>query len=97
MQEMEVWSLSQEDPLEKEMDTHTSLAWKIPWTEESGGLPSRDHKELDVAEHAPTTTTRENLLWNMKELGLNLQFVLKIIIMENFKFLQGLNDRMYQT
>ena len=40
------------------MDTHTSLAWKIPWTEESGGLPSRDHKELDVTEHAPTTTTR---------------------------------------
>ena len=32
-------SLGQEDPLEKEMATHSSiLAWKIPWREESGGL-----------------------------------------------------------
>ena len=34
-----VQSLGQEDPLEKEMATHSSsLAWKIPWTEEPGGL-----------------------------------------------------------
>ena len=39
MQEMWVWSLDQEDPLEKEMATHSSiLAWEIPWTEEPGGL-----------------------------------------------------------
>ena len=39
MQETRVRSLGQEDPLEKEMATHTSnLAWRIPWTEESGGL-----------------------------------------------------------
>ena len=39
MQETQVQSLGQEDPLEKEMATHSSiLAWKIPWTEESGGL-----------------------------------------------------------
>ena len=39
----ETWvrSLGQEDPLEKEMATHSSiLAWRIPWTEEPGGLPS---------------------------------------------------------
>ena len=37
MQETQVLSLSQEDPLEKEMATHSSiLAWKIPWTEEPG-------------------------------------------------------------
>ena len=37
----EVQSLSQEDPLEKEMATHSStLAWKIPWTEEPGSLQS---------------------------------------------------------
>ena len=39
----ETWaqSLGQEDLLEKEMATHSSiLAWKIPWTEESGGLQS---------------------------------------------------------
>ena len=35
MQETQVWSLSQEDPLEKEVATHSSiLAWEIPWTEE---------------------------------------------------------------
>ena len=36
-QGMQVQSLGLEDPLEKEMATHSSiLAWKIPWTEESG-------------------------------------------------------------
>ena len=36
-----VQSLGQEDPLEKEMATHSStLAWRIPWTEEPGGLQS---------------------------------------------------------
>ena len=39
MQETQVWSLGREDPLEKEIATHSSsLAWRIPWTEESGGL-----------------------------------------------------------
>ena len=41
MQETQVPSLGQEDPLEKEMATHFStLAWKIPWTEEPGRLQS---------------------------------------------------------
>ena len=41
VEEMWVQSLSQEDPLEQEMATHSSiLAWKIPWTEEPGGLQS---------------------------------------------------------
>ena len=41
MQEARVQSLGQEDPLEKEVATHSSiLAWKIQWTEESGGLQS---------------------------------------------------------
>ena len=41
MQETRVQSLGQEDPLEKEMATHSStLAWKIPWTEEPDRLPS---------------------------------------------------------
>ena len=39
MQEMQIQSLGQEDPLEKEMATHSSiLAWEIPQTEEPGGL-----------------------------------------------------------
>ena len=41
MQETQVRSLGQEDPLEKEMATHSStLAWKIPWMEETGRLQS---------------------------------------------------------
>ena len=41
MQETRVRSLDQEDPLEEEVATHSSiLAWKIPWTEEPDGLQS---------------------------------------------------------
>ena len=47
MQEMQdtwVQSLSQEDPLEEGMATHSSIfAWEIPWTEEPGGLQSIGH------------------------------------------------------
>ena len=40
-QELRVWLLGLEDTLEEEMATHSSiLAWKIPWTEEPGGLKS---------------------------------------------------------
>ena len=40
-QETWIHSLGQEDPLEKEMATHSSiLAWRIPWAEEPGGLQS---------------------------------------------------------
>ena len=49
----ETWvrSLGREDPLEKEMVTHSSiLAWRIPWTEELGGLQSTGLKELDSTE-----------------------------------------------
>ena len=45
MQETRVQSLGQEDPLEKEMATHSSIpAWEIPWTEEAGGLQSMGWK-----------------------------------------------------
>ena len=41
MWKIQVQSLGQEDPLEKEMATHSSiLAWRIPWTGETGGLQS---------------------------------------------------------
>ena len=41
MQEKQFRSLGWEDPLEEEMGTHSSiLAWRIPWTEEPGGLQS---------------------------------------------------------
>ena len=45
VQETWVQSLGGEDPVEKEMATHSSLlAWKIPWTEESGGFRSMGHR-----------------------------------------------------
>ena len=51
MQEMWVQSLDQEDPLEEEIATHSSiLAWRIPWTEEPGRLQSMGHKESDTTE-----------------------------------------------
>ena len=49
----ETWvrSLGWEDPLEKEMATHSNiLAWRIPWTEELGGLQSTGRKESDTTE-----------------------------------------------
>ena len=50
---MQVQPLGREDPLEKGMATHSSiLAWRIPWTEEPGGLQSMGHKELGMTEAA---------------------------------------------
>ena len=47
MRETQVWSLVWEDPLEKGMATHSSiLAWRIPWTEEPGGLQSIGSQSL---------------------------------------------------
>ena len=47
MGETQVQPLSQEDPLEEEMATHSSiLAWEIPWTEEAGGLQSMGSQSL---------------------------------------------------
>ena len=49
MKETQVKSLGQKDPLEKEMATHSSvLSWKIPWTEEPGGIQSLGSQESDM-------------------------------------------------
>ena len=49
MQETWAQFLGQEDPLEKKMATHSSiLAWRIPWTEEPGGLQSMGSQESDM-------------------------------------------------
>ena len=48
MLETQVRSLSREDPLEKEMATHSSiLAWRIPWIEEPGRLPSMGSQRVE--------------------------------------------------
>ena len=60
MQETQVQSLNWEDPLEKGIATHSSiLAWRIPWTEEPGGLQSMGSQKLDMTEQV--TLTRD--LW----------------------------------
>ena len=49
MHETQIQPLGQEDPLEEEMATQSSvLACRIPWTKEPGGLQSRGCKELDT-------------------------------------------------
>ena len=49
MQETWIRSLGQKDPLEEEMATHCStLAWRIPWTEEPNGLQSMGLQESDT-------------------------------------------------
>ena len=51
MWETGVRSLGQEDPMEKEMATHSStLAWRIPWREEPGGYSPWGRKESDTTE-----------------------------------------------
>ena len=51
MQETQVRSLGQEDPLEKQMPTHSSiLAWRIPWTEEPGRLQYMGSQKVALTE-----------------------------------------------
>ena len=57
MQEMQVWSLGWEDPLEKEMATHSSiLAWEIPWSEKPGRLQSMGSPKSQTWVSGWTTT-----------------------------------------
>ena len=57
MQETQVLFLGQEDPLEKEMETHSCIiAWEIPWTEEPCGLQSMGLQRVGNPEHADTHT-----------------------------------------
>ena len=55
VEETQVGSLRWEDPLEKEMATHSSIpAWRIPWTEELEGYSPRGCNDLDTTEYAHT-------------------------------------------
>ena len=71
MQDMWVLSLGQEEPLEKDMATHSSiLAWRIPWTEEPGGLQSTGpqrvgHNWERVSTHTHTHTLKLQLRQTM--------------------------------
>ena len=70
-QKLQVWSLGWEDPLKKEMAIHSStLAWKMPWTEESGGLKSigsqRVWHDQSIIEDISTEYSLEGLLMKLK-------------------------------
>ena len=63
--ETRVWSMGWEDPLEKAMATHSSiLAWRIPWTEEPGGLQFMGRKESDTTERLHVHVHVH--MWNVK-------------------------------
>ena len=56
-------SLGQEDPLDEGMATHSSvLAWRIPWTDEPGGLQSLGRKESDMTEETGHTCIYKYIL-----------------------------------
>ena len=64
---LETWvqSLSREDPLEKEMTTHSTIhAWRIPWTEEPDGYSPWGHKELDTTVQLTNYRTCSNPMLN---------------------------------
>ena len=64
MQETRVWSPGKEDPLEKEMASHSSiLAWKIPWTEEPGRLQSNRQQSRTRLSDLPFTLFIFNTHW----------------------------------
>ena len=68
MWETWVQSLGQEDTLEKEIATHSSiLAWRIPWMEELGGLQSTGRKELDMTEQLHSLTVLYDFYHNLKK------------------------------
>ena len=63
MQEIRVWSLGQEDPLEADMATHSSIpTWRIPWTDKSSGLQSIELQrvKLDWSNLACTHSSLEH-------------------------------------
>ena len=69
MQEIRVQCLDWEDPLEEEMATHPSIrTWRIPWTEEPGGLQSTgSQKEPDMTERLALLLLLLSMLIRIKE------------------------------
>lgn len=63
---MQIRSLGQKDPFEEEMATHFSiLICKTPWTEESGRLQSRGHKESDTTEQLSMYGSRDSISFHL--------------------------------
>ena len=102
MRETWVQSLVWEDPLEKEMATHSSiLAWRIPWTEEPGGLQytgsqrvghdwatnfSIDHLVMSMCRVVSCVVGRGHLLWPVHSLGKTLLAFVLLHLYSKAKF-----------
>ena len=71
MQKTQVWSLGQEDPLEKEMATHSSiLAWRIQWMEEPGRLQSTGSQRVRhnwATSHALLACEMSKTVWQFEQ------------------------------
>ena len=67
MQEIWIWSLGQEEPLEKEMATHASiLAWEIPWTEEPSRLQSTASQKSQKSQQVKQQQQQEEEHWRKR-------------------------------
>ena len=88
MKETWVWYLGWEDPLEEGMATHPSiLAWRIPWTEEPGGLQSMG---LQRVRHNWSDLARGNLIYSGKLLRSGLEFkIWRVREMPSWQFWGG--------
>ena len=74
MQESWVWSVGQEDPLEKGMATHSSiLEWRIPWTEEPGGLQSKGLQRVGHKWATNPFTVSRCCLYERRSWGMGLR------------------------
>ena len=81
MQETWAWSLGWEDPLEKGMATHSSvLAWKIPWTEEPGGIQSTGSQRDKYNWTTKPFTVTLSMLWELYDLYIEM---LRVDMAEN--------------
>ena len=83
-QEMQVQSLDQEDPLEEERATRSStLAWKMPWTEEPGRLQSKEsQRDMTEQEHDKRNLKTQILMLCVFCLKLKFLFIPKILAVE---------------
>ena len=88
MQEMQVQSLGQEDPPEKEMASHSSIfAWEMPWTEEPGGLQCMGSQRVEnnLATKPPPPILRKplkNSSYYLKHSGNSLVFFFKFFLLK---------------
>ena len=92
MQETLVQFLGREDPLEKEMATHSSiLAWRIQWAEEPGRLQSIGSQELDTTYQLKQATNQSELIYSVVlgiQLSDSVKCMLLLLLLSHFSCVQ---------